>query len=74
MKKAIKYILLISITISCQTQQECSDIGCQIVVKVKAKKEKQTFFNKKKKNKIRKKPKKGLFKKRVFKQESGHGF
>ena len=47
---------------SCQTKYECTTIGCQVVEKAKPKKTKTLFFKKTKKNKLRKKPKKGLFK------------
>ena len=67
MKRAFQYLLLIVVLASCQAKYVCTDIGCQIVEKKKKIKQKNTFFKISDKNKLRKKPKQGLFPKKVFK-------
>lgn len=67
MKRAFQYLLLIVVLASCQAKYECTDIGCQIVEKKKKAKQKNTFFKTSDKNKLRNKPKQGLFPKKVFK-------
>ncbi len=66
MKRAFQYLLLIVMITSCQTKYECTSIGCQVIEKTKPKASKKIFFKKNKKNKLRKKPKKGLFKRGVL--------
>ena len=69
MKKIVKYILLISIISACQTQENCTTLGCQVVEYSKEPKQKKNFFKKnKKKKKLRKEPQKGLFPNKVLKQ------
>ena len=67
MKRAFQYLLLIVVLASCQAKYVCTDIGCQIVEKKKKTKQKNTFFKTSDKNKIKKRPKQGLFPKKVFK-------
>ena len=67
MKRAFQYLLLIVVLASCQAKYVCTDIGCQIVEKKKKTKQKNTFFKTSDKNKLKKRPKQGLFPKKVFK-------
>ncbi len=66
MKRVLQYLLLIVMITSCQTKYECTSIGCQVVEKTKPKTSKKSFFKKNIKNKLRKKPKKGLFKRGIL--------
>ena len=56
MKRAFQYLLLIVVLTACSSNQQCTTLGCEAI--------EQTNAPKKKKHK---KPKTGLFSKRVFK-------
>lgn len=67
MKRAFQYLLLILLIAGCQPQYECTTLGCQVVEQSSVKKKKkETFFKKSRKNKLRRKPQKGLFKRGVL--------
>tara|TARA_B100001939_G_scaffold20479_1_gene16804 strand:- start:236 stop:418 length:183 start_codon:yes stop_codon:yes gene_type:complete len=57
MKRAFQYLLLILVFIACSSNQQCTTLGCEAI--------EQTKPTKKKKYK---KPKTGLFPKRVLKK------
>ena len=56
MKRAFQYLLLIAVLTACSSNKDCTTVGCEAI--------EQTKPNKKKKHK---KPKTGLFPKKVFK-------
>ena len=56
MKRAFQYLLLIVVLTACSSNQQCTTVGCEAI--------EQTNTPKKKKHK---KPKTGLFPKKVFK-------
>tara|TARA_B100001115_G_C15814060_1_gene403955 strand:+ start:935 stop:1159 length:225 start_codon:yes stop_codon:yes gene_type:complete len=56
MKRAFQYLLLIAMLTACSSNQQCTTVGCEAIEQTKP-------FKKKK----YKKPKTGLFPKKVFK-------
>jgi len=56
MKRAFQYLLLIVVLTACNSSKQCTTLGCEAVEKIKP-------FKKKKS----KKPKTGLFPKKIFK-------
>lgn len=63
--KRVLYVLLLSIFCSCQPAKNCNNFSCEPTSNIKKKK---VFFKKNKIKKKHKKPKQGLFNKKIYKQ------